>query len=138
VAALLSKFVKKSQQRFDFPIGSRPKQAFAVVVDLINEGQVFMTTKDSQFVYSDIGDPVKISMSQAKVNDILNCTIDAVPACLKDFGYFLPTDASCPFGQEDFLMRRSGDPFLRPMVLSRFEPRPSDIGRDGAYTGKRP
>src|SRR4030042_968458 len=114
VATILSQPIKETKQGFRRPITTDPEQPLASVIQLIDHGGKLESLLPGNFINSDSGDSIKISMFKPPGHRHLHRSDDAVPTGVKDIGNLFPGQPFRPPRKKPRIGSRQAAFALRP------------------------
>src|ERR1017187_3129551 len=91
---------EESLEGFDGSLFAYPEKAGNAQIDLVDQGEVFVTFGVLDFVDSDGVNLAEHPVLQAPGDHVLNRVEDLVPGSAKRLGRFLPGQPACPAGQK--------------------------------------
>src|SRR5512133_981938 len=100
LATVLAEPHEETVERCGGPVLSNPQQAFAAVVDLINQGHVLLPLVSRQLVDANRFDAIECHVRSPPSDSRLDCGVHRLPADLKARRRLLPTERLRPTGQE--------------------------------------
>ena len=95
-AALGSESLEEAGERLGVTVANDAEEALAAVVDLIDQGHVFVPFAVGDFIDADGGDVLQIAVFEAEIDDPFHRAADGVPVGVEAGGGFLPAQAPGP------------------------------------------
>ena len=113
-ATLRAEILEKSGERYGVAFFDDTEQAFAVVVDLIDESHVAVALAVGDLIDAHGGDTLQVPVFESVSDDPFHRAADGVPFGVEGGGGFLPAHASGPCGKEMAVGIATGVLTLRP------------------------
>ena len=98
--ALGTEVLEEAGERLGLALLDNPEQAFAALVDLIDEGHVFVAFAVGNFIDADRGDVLQIPVLQSEIDDPFHRAADGVPGGVEAGCGLLPTQSAGPSCEE--------------------------------------
>ena len=101
---------EEALEGLDGSFAADPEQTREILIDLVNQGQVFVAFGVLHLIHTDGADRSQRAMVQAPGDDVLDSVANLFPGGAKRLGCFLPGELACPAGQKQHI--GSGQPML--------------------------
>ena len=94
---------EETLEGFDGSFATDPEQAREILVDLVNQGQVFVAFGVLHFIDSDGANRSHSAMLQSPGDHVLDRVTNLLPRSMKRLGGFLPGELARPAGQKQHI-----------------------------------